>query len=73
MASHSGSLITKKVMRQSNDELEEDKHEYVLGDGEVELRNDHAGAVGGDKDQGEEDVGHQVPPLLSTRILMKLE
>ena len=59
-------------MRQSNDELEEDKHEYVLGDGEVELGNDHAGAVGGDKDQGEEDVGHKVTPLLSTGILVKL-
>ena len=59
-------------MRQSNDELEEDEHEDVLRYGEVELGDDHAGAVGGEKDQGEQDVGHQVPPLLSTRFLIKL-
>ena len=60
------------MMRQSNNELEEDEHEDVLRDGEVELRDDHAGAVGGDEDQGEQHVGYQVPPLLSTRILITL-
>ena len=59
-------------MRQSNNELEEDEHEDVLRDGEVELGDDHAGAVGRDEDQGEQHVGYQIPPLLSTCILITL-
>lgn len=62
--------ITQKMMSQSNDELEEDEHEDVLRYRKEELGYDHAGAVGGDEDQGEQDVGHKVPPLLSTRILI---
>ena len=57
-------------MRQPNNKLEQYEEEYVLRDGEVELGDDHAGAVSGDEDQGEQDVGHYSPPLLSSGLLM---
>ena len=58
-------------MRQSNNKLDQYEEEDVLRDGEVELGYDHAGAVCGDEDQGEQDVGHYSPPLLSSGLLMR--